>query len=335
MGRVKIYDAFISYSHADCKNIAPPIQKGIEHIGKPWFKTLQKNLTVYRDETDLAVSQDLWAVIEMALKNSEYFVLLASPMAAISVWVKKEVGVWIEKESSGSDDDPDKQALKKLFIIVCDGEISWAGNDFDWNEAKTNCLPDNLKGKFKREPLWVDVREFVVRNKEGRPVDYEDFAFSEKIAKVIGGIIDKSPAEIISRELQRARKLRTIYVSAAGVFVALFIVAGILFFRERASRKQVESQNIVIRQKDSVVVKERDEAERNLKNFKLAKFLTDLTMGQRLLDAEEYALAKKYYQSAEKTATDSCCQFEGAVRSNVAVLKNGLAACDKKEGNGK
>jgi len=95
-----MFDAFISYSHADCKDIAPPIQKGIEHIGKPWYKTLQKNLSIYRDETNLSASPGLWPKIESAITDSSYFILLASPMAAKSPWIEKEVNAWIEKEEA-------------------------------------------------------------------------------------------------------------------------------------------------------------------------------------------------------------------------------------------
>ena len=87
------YDAFISYSHADCGNIAPSIQRALENIGKPWYR-LKRNLTVFRDETNLSASPELWNSIANALDNSNNLILLASPIAKDSFWIKKEIEHW-------------------------------------------------------------------------------------------------------------------------------------------------------------------------------------------------------------------------------------------------
>lgn len=148
------YDAFISYSHSDCGEIAPNIQKGIENIGKPWYK-FRRNLEVFRDETNLTASPGLWPTIEESLMKADFLILLASPLTAKSGWVKDEIAVWEKKNYSK------KKKLQKIFIVLTEGEIIWDKkiNDFDWE--LTNSLPKCLKGKFINEPNWVDLKPYV------------------------------------------------------------------------------------------------------------------------------------------------------------------------------
>jgi hypothetical protein len=46
---VPVYDAFISYSHAEDKPIAAALQSVIQKLGKPWYK--HRGLRVFRDDT--------------------------------------------------------------------------------------------------------------------------------------------------------------------------------------------------------------------------------------------------------------------------------------------
>lgn len=91
------YDAFISYSHAADGELAPSLQKAFHRIAKPIFKF--RSLNVFRDETSLSATPHLWNTIEDALRQSQYLVLLASPTAAQSIWVQKEVEFWLNNNS--------------------------------------------------------------------------------------------------------------------------------------------------------------------------------------------------------------------------------------------
>ncbi len=91
-----VYDAFISYSqHAD-KGIARALRSVIQTIGKPWWKV--RGLNVFLDATSLSAAPGLWQSIEDKLDQSRYLILLASPAAAASKWVDKEVGHFIGPE---------------------------------------------------------------------------------------------------------------------------------------------------------------------------------------------------------------------------------------------
>lgn len=120
------YDAFVSYSHAADGRLAPALQSGLSRLARPVFA--RRALRVFRDETGLTTSPHLWDSIEEALLSSEWFVLLASPESAASVWVDREVAAWVEARS-----------VDRILIVVTDGDLVFdpAGRvDVD----RTNCL---------------------------------------------------------------------------------------------------------------------------------------------------------------------------------------------------
>ncbi|HET6252898.1 MAG TPA: hypothetical protein VFE32_02425 [Puia sp.] len=320
-----VYNAFLSYSHSDCRNIAPYVQRGVEHVGKPWYKVFSKGLTVFRDETNLTATPNLWESVKKAVLASENFILLASPMAAQSKWVIQEVDVWIEKEKS----ETGNEFLNKLIIVVCKGDIGWKGKDFDWKESVTNCLPPNLAGKFSGEPLWIDLRYPEEGEEKDKVPYFRTFEFAEKIAKVIGAIIGKPQALIISRELQRIRKIATFLVFAAALFITLSVLATVFYVGERKQTHQVtvERDSVIESQKETQ--RQKDTAVRNLKSYMLAKFVSDLNNGKRLYEAEDYDVAKRFFLSADSIAKDTITAGDETVQRNLTILKTDLMNCEK------
>jgi hypothetical protein len=141
MARVT-YKAFISYSHKADSAVAAALQKALRQFARPWYKV--RAMRVFRDQTNLALSDRLRSSIEQALDESEYFILLASLQAAQSQWVRREVAHWLSTKSPGT-----------LMIVLTSGEIVWddAAQDFDWN--RTTALPP-------------DLREFSMKNRSTR-----------------------------------------------------------------------------------------------------------------------------------------------------------------------
>ena len=140
-----LYKAFISYSHAADGKLAPAIQSALHRIAKPFYRI--RALRVFRDKTSLSADPALWRSIEEALAESEYFLLMASPMAAQSPWVKQEVEWWLKNRS-----------IEKMLILLTEGDIFWNENarDFDW--SRTNSLPENLREQFREVPNYIDLR---------------------------------------------------------------------------------------------------------------------------------------------------------------------------------
>src|SRR5262245_36102008 len=94
------YDAFISYSHAadgqdGDKALWPgrAVQRGLQRLTLPWYRR-RSDTRVFYDEASLPASEDLWRNIERALARSRYFVLMASPQAAASEYVRREIAFW-------------------------------------------------------------------------------------------------------------------------------------------------------------------------------------------------------------------------------------------------
>ena len=142
-----MYDAFVSYSHAKDKPVAAALQSVIQKLGKPWYR--RRALRVFRDDTSLSATPQLWPSIEQALAQSRYLILLTSPEAAASPWVSKEVEYWLTHKS------PDT-----LFVGLTDGELAWDGKKRDFKWAANTPLPKPLKGRFAAEPKWIDLRPY-------------------------------------------------------------------------------------------------------------------------------------------------------------------------------
>lgn len=89
MLRADLIEEFDSYSHRLDRGLAPAVQTGLQRLAKPWFRRYA--LRVFRDSTDLGASPSLWFSVRRALVRSKHFILLASPQAAASTWVQREV----------------------------------------------------------------------------------------------------------------------------------------------------------------------------------------------------------------------------------------------------
>src|SRR5262249_28369837 len=146
-----IYDAFISYSHAKDKPIATALQAVVQKLGKPWYQ--RRALRVFRDDTSLSATPQLWPAIVQALSRSHFLILLASPDAASSEWVGREIAYWLDHNSADT-----------VLIALTESDLDWdeATGDFRWSEATP--LPTALKNRFAAEPRWIDLRPYRDRS---------------------------------------------------------------------------------------------------------------------------------------------------------------------------
>jgi tetratricopeptide (TPR) repeat protein len=202
-----LYDAFISYSHAKDKPIAAALQSAVQKLGKPWYR--RRALRIFRDDTSLSATPTLWPSIEAALGSSRYLILLASPEAAASVWVNKEVAHWLEHKPAGT-----------LLIAVTNGELAWdeAANDFGMREQHP--LPPALRGRFTSEPKWVDLRAY---RGGANPRDDKFRELAADFAAVVHGMPKE---DLLSQELRQQRNVLRAVLSAAAVLLAALGFAG-------------------------------------------------------------------------------------------------------------
>jgi WD40 repeat protein len=139
------YDAFISYSHSADGRLAPAVQSGLQRLARPWYRI--RALRVFRDETGLAVNPHLWTSISTALDESKHFVLLASPDAAASPWVGREIETWLASHPAD-----------RILPVLTDGELVWDSAAGRYDPVASTALPPALATAFKAEPRHLDLR---------------------------------------------------------------------------------------------------------------------------------------------------------------------------------
>jgi hypothetical protein len=202
------YDAFISYSHAVDGKLAPSLQTGLQRFAKPWYRL--RAMRVFRDQTNLSASPHLWNSIQEALDSSRYFILLASPEAARSEWVEKEVGYWL-----------DHKPRSNLLIAVTDGELAWNSTTNKFDRPQTTSLPPSLMDAFEGEPLYVDLRwarsEHHVSSSHPR--------FRECVADLAATLQGRAKDEIVGEDVRQHR--RAIRLARAAVALLALSISGI------------------------------------------------------------------------------------------------------------
>jgi hypothetical protein len=139
------YDAFISYSHNDDARIAKAVHEGLLAIAKPWDAL--KMLSVFRDETGLRVGDVLDQTLSDALDASRFLIVIASPGAADSPWVRRELERFLSNHSS-----------KQILIVQVRGDLAWDTERHAFHDSATSAFPRLGTQTFEAEPLYLDLR---------------------------------------------------------------------------------------------------------------------------------------------------------------------------------
>ena len=211
--RVPTYDAFISYSHALDGKLAPALQVALHRFAKRWFAL--RAVRVFRDNASLSANPGLWGSIETALSHSRYFILLASPAAAVSPWVNQEVAWWLQHKT-----------YQHILIVLTEGEIAWDGSarEFDW--ARTTCLPPALEGQVDDEPRYIDLR--WARTEENVSLNHP--VFREAIADLASPLHGVSKDELIGEDVRQHKRVVGIRRAVIASLTCLALVATALAF---------------------------------------------------------------------------------------------------------
>ena len=205
------YGAFISYSRVDAE-LAVALQRGVERFGKRWNQT--RAVKLFRDDASLSANAGLWSSIEVALAESSWLVLIASPNAAASTWVGREVSWWLEHRSVDS-----------LLIVITDGGLEWdeSAGDFDW--ARTTALPAVLSGTSKEVPRYVDARW----SRTPDALSEVNPALNDAIVDIASTVRGVEKDELVGtavREQQRTTRLaRAVRIGLATLFAAALVAA--------------------------------------------------------------------------------------------------------------
>ena len=214
------YDAFISYSHALDKPIASALQSVIQTLGKPWWR--RRVSRVFRDDTSLSATPGLWPSIEQALISSRFLLLLASPESAKSKWVAREVASWLEHKQSDT-----------LLIGLTAGDLSWDEELSDFRQLANPSLPAVLRGQFKNEPLWIDLRD---ARAAGQVLGKTNQAFLSSCAGIVAAIRNLPKEDVLSEEVTQQR--RNLMWARGAVLTLLLLTAAAIWQAHRATVAQ-------------------------------------------------------------------------------------------------
>jgi len=232
-----LYNAFISYSHAADGRLAPAFQRALHKFAKPWYR--RRSLRVFRDKTSLSANPALWPAIESALSESEWFLFMASPQASQSHWVQKELSWWLEHRT-----------CDRMLILLSEGELHWdeSTQNFDWR--RTTAVPGTLRGQFKDEPLYVDVRWA----KSVANLSLRHSQFRGAILDVAAPLLGRAKDELDGEDVRQHRRNKAWAWSAGSALIILTIVA--IF----AAIYAVQQRNEAVWQRDEAV-RQRDLAQ--------------------------------------------------------------------------
>lgn len=231
------HDAFISYSHAADAVLAPALETALQRFAKPWYQI--RALSIFRDASNLNLSPDLWNGISTALGGATHLVYLASPQAAASKWVGKEIEYWLTNRS-----------IERLVIVVTDGAIEWddAAKDFDWNV--TTCLPRSAAGRFSGEPFYLDLRWA----RQSTDLSLQHPRFKDAVALLAATIHGKPVEDMIGEDVvqhQRTTRIRNVAIAALLTLFVAASVAAIVAVRQRS--EAVRQRTEAVHQRDLAV----------------------------------------------------------------------------------
>ena len=214
------YDGFISYSHAADGQLAPALQRGLQRLAKPWNS--RRALRIFRDETGLSTNPHLWSAIVDALDQSEWFVVLASPEAAGSEWVNKEITHWVATKSIGH-----------ILPVVTDGTWQWDAGLGDFTEAST-AVPQALRGVLADEPRHLDLRWA----RDETDLDLRNSRFRSAVADLAAPMHGVAKDELEGEDVRQHRRARRLAHAGVGALAALVLLAAGLGALALASRNQ-------------------------------------------------------------------------------------------------
>ncbi len=295
-GRAFVHDAFISYSQRGDKAVARALRSVVQSIGKPWWKV--RSLNVFLDATSLSAAPSLWQGITEKLAASRYLILLASPEAAASKWVDREVAFFIERNGR-----------ERLLLALTDGDLAWdeAAGRFNADGGDLP-LPPTLHEGFSEEPLWVDLRAF---RRDPATATKGNQAFLHAALDLAATIRGVEKADLYSDELKSQRRMLRLAYGTAGAIAVLAVGAA------GAAWLAIENE-----------ARATAEAERALRNFEIARrtvddVVFDVSQGLREIEGMRTETIRTILGSVEDAVSrlaDAAADDADILRSRGAML---------------
>ena len=185
------YKAFISSSSDEYnRSHAMALYKALRKYERP---TLFKKspFEFFWDEGKLPLGDILPQKIREALKNSEYFIYLASNSAVESRWVLEELRFWCD----------DLRRANNVIVVLVDDQIKEREiGKIDW--SKTNALPSSILAKhFINVPVYEDLT--WARSDEDRTL--KNSRYIETINRISSRFHAITPSERAARAIRKSQ----------------------------------------------------------------------------------------------------------------------------------
>jgi hypothetical protein len=143
------YDAFMAYSHLVDTTSAIYLRLGLQHLVTPAWQA-RPPLRVYRflAREQRPQTRRLLPEICDAIDGSAWFILLASPPSARSIYVEDEIDRWLTYKPAGH-----------IIIVRTSGRCTWdpSRSDFDFDFERSSAIHPRLRGAFQQRPRIFDM----------------------------------------------------------------------------------------------------------------------------------------------------------------------------------
>ncbi|MDO5499760.1 MAG: hypothetical protein Q4F67_08775, partial [Propionibacteriaceae bacterium] len=179
-----------------------PPQKELERFGKAWNQLRARR--IFRDDASLSARSALWGSITQVMGNAPWLVLIATPGAAESEYVERELEWWLSHKDSDS-----------ILLVHAAGHLEWDRSRNCFTDSST-AIPAILRNAFDEEPRWTDLTWF------DDPGSVEDPRFTERLADLAAAISGTDRDALYGENLRQHR--RALRLARTGVAILLVLL---------------------------------------------------------------------------------------------------------------
>jgi WD40 repeat protein len=198
------YQAFISYSRKDVR-LAMRLHRALERYrvpkGVPGGNAKGRLGRFFRDDDELRASEQLGATLDGAIDESANLIVVASPDAAASTWVNKEIARFKLRGDA------------KVLAAIVRGRPNSDDPTFE-------CFPPALKqGTAARGSDAIDP------GSQPLAADFTHERFSRAVTRLVAGLLDVDFDLLWRRERRRVARVRSLAAAATGLILIIAILA--------------------------------------------------------------------------------------------------------------
>lgn len=207
------YDAFISYRHCPLDQfVAINLHKKLEAFKMPKSalslingdkKRIER---VFRDEDELPLADNLSDPIDLALKNSDFLIVICTPRLKESAWCKKEIETFLKLHDR-----------KHILLVLAEGEpVDSFPEILTYEEVETtDAFGNKVVTRRTVEPLAADVR--------GKSKKEILKAMDTAVIKIAAAMFSLNYDDVKQRH--REQKLKRMIALWSSVSAAIFVFA--------------------------------------------------------------------------------------------------------------